>query len=124
MALNVTRPSRFKSYGVHATTDDTTVVAYTCPPNTVAYMSLLFLSNGTANATDVSAVWYDDSENDETVIVGGKNFTAGEFLQFSGAFIVLEPGDEMRVTPSNTGGGANPDIGVITTVEEVFLPNG
>ena len=124
MALNVTRPSRFKSYGIHATVDGTTVAVYTCPANTVAYMSLLFLSNGTANASDVTAEWYDASQDDTITVIGSKNFAAGEFLQFSGAFVVLEPGDQMRVTPDNTSGGNAPDIGVIATVEEVFLPNG
>ena len=124
MALNVTRPSRFKSYGKHAEVDDQRETVYTCPPNTVAYMSLVFVSNGTANATDVLIEWYDASETSRITIVGSKNLSSGDFLQLSSAFLVLEQGDRLEVTPSNTGGGANPDIGVITTVEEVFLPNG
>ena len=122
MALNVTRPSRFKSYGKHAEVDDQRETVYTCPANSVAYMSLVFVSNGTANATDVLIEWYDASETSRITIVGSKNLASGEFLQLSSAFLVLEPGDRLEVTPSNTGGGANPDIGVITTVEEVFLP--
>ena len=128
MALNVTRPSRFKSYGIHATTDDTAVTVYTCPPNTVSYMSLVFVSNGTSNASDVKIDWVDASANggsgDTITIVGAKNLASGEFLQLSSAFLVLEEGDTLKVTPSNTAGGNDPDIGVITTVEEVFLPNG
>ena len=122
MALNVTRPSRFKSYGKHAEVDDQRETVYTCPANSVAYMSLVFVSNGTANATDVQIEWYDASETTRITVVGSKNLSAGDFLQLSSAFLVLEPGDKLEVTPSNTGGGANPDIGVITTVEEVFLP--
>jgi len=124
MALNVTRPSRFKSYGVHATTDDTAVTVYTCPANSVAYMSLVFVSNGTSNASDVKIDWYDASETSRITIVGSKNLASGDFLQLSSAFLVLEPGDRLEVTPSDTAGGNSPDIGVITTVEEVFLPNG
>ena len=124
MALNVTRPSRFKSYGIHAEVDDQRDTVYTCPPNTVAYMSLVFVSNGTANATDVLIQWYDASETSRITVVGSKNLSSGDFLQLSSAFLVLETGDRLEVTPSNTGGGNNPDIGVITTVEEVFLPNG
>lgn len=122
MALNVTRPSRFKSYGKHAEVDDQRETVYTCPSNSVSYMSLVFVSNGTANASDVLIEWYDASETSRITIVGSKNLASGEFLQLSSAFLVLEPGDRLEVTPSNTGGGANPDIGVITTVEEVFLP--
>ena len=124
MALNVTRPSRFKSYGIHAEVDGQTETLYTCPPNTVAYMSLVFLSNGTAHDSDVLVEWYDASEDSNITIIGAKNLASGEFLQLSSAFLVLETGDRLEVTPDNTGGGSNPDIGAITTVEEVFLPNG
>ena len=122
MALNVTRPSRFKSYGVHATVDGTPVTLYTCPDNAVAYMSLVFISNGTANASDVLVEWYDASEDDTITILGGKNLAGGDFIQLSSAFLVLEPGDTLKVTADNTAGGNAPDIGCITTVEEVFLP--
>jgi len=122
MALNVTRPSRFKSYGKHAEVDDQRETIYTCPSNSVSYMSLVFVSNGTANASDVLIEWYDASETSRITIVGSKNLSGGEFLQLSSAFLVLEPGDRLEITPSNTAGGNNPDIGVITTVEEVFLP--
>ena len=122
MALNVTRPSRFKSYGKHAEVDDQRETIYTCPSNSVSYMSLVFVSNGTANASDVLIEWYDASETSRITIVGSKNLSGGEFLQLSSAFLVLEPGDRLEVTPSNTAGGNDPDIGVITTVEEVFLP--
>ena len=122
MALNVTRPSRFKSYGKHAEVDDQRETIYTCPSNSVSYMSLVFVSNGTANASDVLIQWYDASETSRITIVGSKNLSGGEFLQLSSAFLVLEPGDRLEITPSNTAGGNNPDIGVITTVEEVFLP--
>ena len=122
MALNVTRPSRFKSYGKHAEVDDQRETIYTCPSNSVSYMSLVFVSNGTANASDVLIEWYDASETSRITIVGSKNLSGGEFLQLSSAFLVLEPGDRLEITPSNTAGGNDPDIGVITTVEEVFLP--
>jgi len=122
MALNVTRPSRFKSYGVHAEVDDQRETIYTCPSNCVSYMSLVFVSNGTSNASDVLIEWYDASKNSRITIVGSKNLSGGDFLQLSSAFLVLEPSDRLEVTPSNTSGGNNPDIAVITTVEEVFLP--
>lgn len=126
MALNVTRPSRFKSYGVHAVTDDVAATIYTCPSNCTSYMSLVFVSNGTANASDVKIEWVDASANggsgNTITIVGAKNLASGEYLQLSSAFLVLEAGDTLKVTPSATAGGNDPDIGVIVTVEEVFLP--
>lgn len=122
MALNVTRPSRFKSYGKHAVLDATRYTIYTCPDNCVSYMSLVFVSNGTTNASDVLIEWYDASETDRITIVGSKNLASGDYLQLSSAFLVLETGDRLEVTADNTAGGNDPDIGVITTVEEVFLP--
>lgn len=124
MALNVTRPSRFKSYHAHCLVDDDTQVLYTCPANTTSYMSLVFVSNVGANASDFSVDWWHADDSSYTHIIGGKNLTVGEFLQLSGSFIVLEPGDRIEVTSSNTGGAGVPDVDSICTVEEVFLPNG
>lgn len=127
MALNVTRPSRFKSYSNHCETDATEVTVYTCPDNCTAYMSLIFVTNTTANASDVSIDWYDANYNDtgssDTVhILGGKNLGASEYIQLSSAFLVLEAGDMIKATADNTAGGNDPHIDVICTVEEVFLP--
>jgi len=124
MAVNVTRPSRFKSYGLHAVLDDTAYTVYTCPPNTVAYMSLVFVSNASASASDVSVEWDDDDSGTPIVIIGGKNLASGEFIQLSGSFLVLEESDTVKMTTANTAGGNNPDVSIIVTVEEVFLPNG
>ena len=124
MALNVTRPSRFKSYGLHAILDDTAYTVYTCPPNTVAYMSLVFVSNASASASDVIVQWDDNDSGTPITIIGGKNLSSGEFIQLSGSFLVLESADTLKITVSNTSGGNNPDTSIIVTVEEVFLPNG
>ena len=121
MALNVTRPSRFKSDLVHCETEDQAETVYTCPANSVAYMSLLFITNTDSAATDFSADWYRAQDSDTYHIIGGKNLTSGEFLQFSNAFIVLEPGDYITVTPSDN---STPHLDAFCTVEEVFLPNG
>ena len=124
MALNVTRPSRFKSYGLHAVLDDTAYTVYTCPPNTVAYMSLVFVSNASASASDVSVEWDDYDNGAPITIIGGKNLVSGDFIQLSGSFLVLEESDTVKMTTANTAGGNNPDVSIIVTVEEVFLPNG
>lgn len=124
MALNVTRPSRFKSYGLHAVLDDTAYTVYTCPPNTVAYMSLVFVSNASASASDVRVEWDDDDSGTPIVIIGGKNLADAEFIQLSGSFLVLEENDTLKLTTTNTAGGNDPDVSIIVTVEEVFLPNG
>jgi hypothetical protein len=122
MALNVTRPSRFRSYFAHLETEDETTVVYTCPQNSVAYMSLIYLANNdNSNSSDHSIDIYRAQEDTTYHILSSKNLNSAEFLQLSNAFMVLEPGDRLEITVS---GNATPHSDIITTVEEVFLPNG
>ena len=122
MALNVTRPSRFKSYFAHLETEDEEVTVYTCPANSVAYMSLLFLvNNDNSNSSDHSVDVYRAQDNTTYHFLTAKNLNNADFFQFSGSFIVLEPGDLIKATVS---GNSTPHSEVIITVEEVFLPNG
>jgi hypothetical protein len=83
-------------------------------------MSLLFVTNPSANASDVLIQWV--ASGTTYAILGGKNLGTGEFIQFSNAFIVLEAGDVVKLTPSSTAGGNNPDIHMFCTVEEFFIP--
>ena len=122
---NVVKNSRTKSEITACTTDATAVTLYTCPANTKAHMNLLFITNGSANASDIDVQWYRASQTTSFFIIGGKNLGAGEFIQFDGgAFIVLEAGDYIQITPDNTAGGANPVIDAFCTVEEFFVPVG
>ena len=122
MALNVTRPSRFKSYFSHLETRDEEVTVYTCPANSVAYLSLLFLvNNDNSNTSDHSVDLYRALDDETYHILTAKNLNSADIFQFSGAFIVLEPGDLMKATVS---GNSTPHSEIIITVEEVFLPNG
>ena len=92
MALNVTRPSRFKSYFAHLETRDEEVTVYTCPANSVAYMSLIFLvNNDNSNTSDHSVDLYRAQDDETYHILTAKNLNSAELFQFSGAFIVLEP---------------------------------
>lgn len=118
--MTIARDSRTRSEHVIATTDDTAATMYTCPANCKAHMSLLFITNPSANASDVLVQWVSGS--DTYAILGGKNLATGEFVQFSDAFIVLEAGDVIKVTPSDTAGNNTPEIHMFCTVEEFFLP--
>jgi hypothetical protein len=53
-------------------------------------------------------------------ILGGKNMGTGDFIQFLGAVMVLEPGDTVTVTAD----GTTPHVDAIATVEEFFLVPG
>ena len=117
--------SRTKSEIISCTTDDVAVTLYTCPANAKAHMNLLFITNAQAQASDIEVQWYRASKSTSYFIIGGKNLSTGEFIQFDGgAFIVLEAGDYITVEPSSTGGGASPIIDSFCTVEEFFNPVG
>ncbi len=82
-------------------------------------MNLLYLSNAGANSPDVSVEW-NRADSSHVHILGAKNLGAGEFLQWSGAYIVIEPGETITVTPSAV---SSPHIDAICTVEEFFMAN-
>jgi hypothetical protein len=87
-------------------------------------MSLLYITNSGTAASDINVEWYRASQTETHNILAGKNLSVGEYIQWSDAFIVLEEGDQIKFTPSATGGGASPHIDCFCTVEEFFIPVG
>ena len=79
-------------------------------------MNLLYLTN--SNGTTSVNVEWDRADGTHTHILGGKNLSTGEYIQWSGAYIVLEPGDSVKVTATVSG---TPHIDILCTVEEYFL---
>lgn len=117
---SVNKSGRAKSVVKAFTTEDVRGELYVCPNNSTARMVLLFFSNANGN-TSVDVEWYRASDASHYFIVGGKNLTSGEYVQFSDSYIVLEPGDKIEITPS---GNAAPNIHAFCTVEEIFIPVG
>ena len=93
---------------------------YVCPNNCRAHMNLLYVTNTGAASTDISVEWVR-ADGSHVHILGGKNISSSEFIQWSGAYIVLEPGDIITFTPS---GSNDPHVDVMATVEETFVPVG
>ena len=114
------KPARTKSEAVSCETEDQLETLYTCPANCRAEVTMLFVVNANGNTT-VNAYWYRDALSDSFSILGGKNMTAGEYILLTGATLVLEPGDELRVMPT---GNSTPNIDAMCTVTETFLPVG
>lgn len=114
------KPARTQSFGVSCETEDQLETLYTCPANCRAEVSMLFLVNANGNTT-VNAFWYDSSASQSFSILGGKNLVSGEYVLLTGATLVLESGDELRVLPS---GNASPNIDAMCTVTETFVPVG
>ena len=123
---NVVTNSRFKTVNVRCDTDEAVETLYTCPANCRAHMSMLHLVNAGGTVTvDVefnrSAATQAALGVDASVhILGGKNMSTGDYVQFLGAVMVLEPGDTVAVTAD----GTTPTVDVIATVEEFFVVPG
>ena len=122
--MTIAKFSRTKSEITDAEVDGTAVTLYTCPANCKSHMSLLYITNSGTAASDIKVEWYRASQTETHNILAGKNLTVGEYIQWSDAFIVLEAGDQIKFTPSATGGGAAPHIDCFCTVEEFFVPVG
>ena len=93
---------------------------YVCPANSRAYMNLLYVTNTGAASTDIDVEW-NRADGSHVHILGGRNISSTEFIQWSGAYIVFESGDTLTFTPS---GSNDPHVDVMATVEEVFIPVG
>ena len=90
---------------------------YTCPLNCRAKIPLVFIANAGGNNT-VTLKWYRKAQNLSFFIQGGKNLGLGESIQFSGAYIVLDPEDRLEVAITAVG-----IIDALCTVEEMFSAN-
>ena len=116
--VNPGKPSRRKSvwgHNVGTSTED----VYTCPDNCVAEVTYIIVNNSGASTNSISVKWYDSANSYASGFVEGKSLNAGDFLQFDGIDLVLQPGDKIQVTPLSAG-----HIDSIITVTETFVPVG
>ena len=90
---------------------------YTCPPNHVAKVELLFIANTTSGNKTVSINWHDYSNSTSYAIVGGYVISAYNFLKLDGSYLVLEACDHLVVTPE-----AGSTMDATVSVEEYFEP--
>jgi len=117
---NVVQRSRMRTLNATGLVKDQEETLYTCPANCRAHMSLLYINNTGGATTDVDIDW-DRADGSHAHIIENKNLSASEYIQWSGATIVLEPGDEMKFTPK---GNNSPHVDVFCTVEEFFTVPG
>lgn len=85
---------------------------YTVPTGYRALWVLYYVHNTGSNTKTFTLQWYDSSANATYDILNGDSFTAKETLQVSGSYIVLEEGDQVKVTPE-----ASSTFTVILTLE-------
>ena len=72
---------------------------YTVPTGYYAKWNLLYVSNHAGVNQTVTAAWYDSSTNTEVIVIDAYPLDPKSFLKFDGgAYVVLEEGDQIRVT--------------------------
>jgi len=110
-------PGITNTFSLISTVEDQENTLYTCPLNCKSHVSLLFINNSGSGTVDIS-IKLQRSDATNINILSGKNFSSAEFLQFSDAFIVLQAGDSLKITPSSQ---ASPVVHSLCTVEEFFI---
>ena len=112
------KPARIKSvYGHNSGTTYETV--YTCPANCIAELTFVHVVNGGCITNSVDVEWYVAADNYTSHFLSGKSLNAGDYINFTNIDLVLQSGDEIRVTPTSAG-----HIDSILTVTETFVPIG
>lgn len=115
---NKGKNARVKSvYGHNSGTTYETV--YTCPANCLAEITFVHVVNGGGSTNSVEVEWYVAADNYTSHFLKGKSLNASDYVTFSDIDLVLQAGDEIRVTPSSAG-----HIDTILTVTETFNPVG
>ncbi len=118
--INSSRSTRPRTVNATGLVRDQEENLYVCPPNCRAHMNFLYVTNTGGNTTDID-VEFNRADGSHAHILGSKNISSSDFIQWSGAYIVLEPGDTITFTPS---GNNSPHVDVMATVEEFFVPVG
>ena len=88
---------------------------YTVPVKNTGLWTLAYVISTAATETP-SVFWYDASADTEYLILSGKNLGAGDFILLSEAEVVLQEGDQLRVSQAGTN-----SVTYIFTVE--LVPN-
>lgn len=86
---------------------------------TVSEITFVHVVNGGGSTNSVEVEWYVAADNYTSHFLKGKSLNASEYVTFSDIDLVLQAGDEIRVTPTSAG-----HIDSILTVTETFLPIG
>ena len=103
------------SVGINPTAGTTTTV-YTVPTGYYALFNLLYVHNTGANNKHLTVQWYDASADATIDILTQVPYTSKMYTQFDNAYVVMEEGDQLRVTPESTSAFA-----IIATFEQIGL---
>ena len=85
------------SVGVNPTAATLTTV-YTVPTGYYALFTLMYLHNTTGSTKTITVQWYDASATTSYDILTSYSMGSKDYLKFDGSYIVMEEGDQFRVT--------------------------
>ena len=74
---------------------------YTVPVKNSGSWQLLYVIS-TAGTNTPSIYWYDVSTATEYLVLSGKNLGAGDFVLLNEAELILQEGDQIRISQSGT----------------------
>ena len=98
-------------------TAGTKTTVYTVPTGYYAKWNLCYISNHTGNNKTVSVYWYDASTSTEIIVIDAYQLATTQYLRFDGgAYVVLEEGDQIRITPE-----ADSEMSSLNTFELIGL---
>jgi hypothetical protein len=103
------------SVGANPAAGSTTVI-YTVPTGYYAKFNLLYLHNTGGSTKSITVQWYDSSAATDIDILTQASYASKTYTQFSNAYIVMEEGDQLKVTPE-----AGSAFSLIATFEETGL---
>ena len=86
---------------VNVTTTDVASIV-TIPNGYVAHWNMLFISN-LGGSTDSATVYVDKADGTDMYIIGGSNISSKEYVLFSDAVVVLQPGDIIKASTGSAG---------------------
>ena len=94
---------------------------YTCPANCRAEVTMLMITNSGGSTETVTVLWYDSDRTENVRILGSKSLSNGDYVLFTGATLVLEPGDRLDITAGTSG---TVRVDGLCTSTETFIPVG
>lgn len=120
---NIASHSRLQTHNVTCDVDEQEETLYTCPANCRSHVSMFHIVNyGGTVSVDVtfnraSATQTALGVDSVAHILGSKNMSSGDYIQFTGAEMIMETGDTIRITAD----GTTPTVDAMCTVEEFFI---
>jgi hypothetical protein len=114
------KAARVRSVHTSCTVSATEYTLYTCPANCVAEVTMLLLV-GVTDSPTVDVTWNTAIDSGICHILGGKSIAIGEYIIFTGATLVLQTGDTLKVKATSNSAMR---LDAACTVTETFIPIG